>query len=195
MLKKLMVLALACGVSMSASASFVQYNLKGVTFNDGTSLSGFFVEDTGRNTIAFYDLTGPGNNYMSDRYTKLLGTSATVSGGPLSFNLSSTENMDFASTLALVFHAGATGDSFTVGGFEHTTWMFPVPGATVSEWQRNIVSGSVTAGTIDPGLLATLEAEAGANVPEPGSLALVAMGACALGGLRRRAARPALRRA
>jgi hypothetical protein len=190
MFKKLIVLAAACGFSLSASAAYIQYDLQNVKFDDGKSLSGWFVQNTDNSAIAFYALSGGWNTYIPGVDSNVTSASITVAGGPTSFHAWTRINGVDQSNLYLVFGAGAASATFSVSGFETMT---PAPYETFPPDAHRIVSGSAVLGAIDPGLLALLEAGTSgfeevvpAAVPEPASLALLVMGACAMGGLRRR---------
>lgn len=202
MFKKIAVLALAWGLSTAASAAYIQYDLKNVGFDDGTSVSGWFVQDTANQGVAFYYFKSIYQNYIPAFDSDAYNATITVPGGPTSFATWSENNGVNHGTLTLHFGRGATPGAFSVGGFEESTDV-PANGGAPNGF-HTIVGGTAELGQIDPILLGYLEtgtsgfAEVVPNalpntgtVPEPGSIALVAAGLGLMGRLRRRGARAA----
>jgi hypothetical protein len=209
--------ALLCS---TASAGYIQYDLKDVRFDDGGSLQGYFVQDTNDKSIAYYDLAlhtgGRGGTGFrpSGLFDNVIAAGTWFPGaGPTSFVLFDDLSDAFLVTVALEIRPAGPDEPFPnyVMG-----WADQVPVAGMPEWDpdyaarfNEIVGGSVAVGTIDPYLLAALEAgqtdginhivpdawvpqdpQAPQDVPEPASWALLVAGAVAARSLGyRRAAR------
>jgi hypothetical protein len=143
-----------------ASASII-FTLDSVTFEDGGMVDGTFTASDDLMTLLDYDLTTSGGS--------LTGFTYTPATAPLNFSslpsILVVETMSNDPILQLTFTSlTATGGAITIGqadSFEQ-----------VGSDHRNIATGAVTAVTT--------------SVPEPSTIALLAVGAIALLAGRRR---------
>ncbi|SFU73552.1 PEP-CTERM sorting domain-containing protein [Pseudoduganella namucuonensis] len=195
--------------SLSAQAGFIQYDFSGVTFSDGGQLNGYFVQNTANKAVAYFDLAVSGGSAMhaaeffpSGSMSNISAASTHFSGaGPTNFSVFNNQDT-ILYKLALSFGSTSTAGTYRVFGSNSQSpqaepaWMYGEPGS------RTIVSGQVTEGVILQGLLAYLEAgdvpeindiiplysPEPEQVPEPGSLALLMLGAAGMLAARRKAA-------
>lgn len=199
MLKRLLVLAAASAFSLSASAALVQYDISNVSYADDpfNAFSGSFVQDSDSGGIIWFDLITLSNRFIPGVDSTIIGVSNYVPGQPTGFIATSSNYAYVNSTIGLGFVAGPAPGTFSVApnSFETFTDLdSPNPAAVTYQ----ILSGTVTVGTIAPSLLAYLEnpdsgltvflpANSPASVPEPGGLALIGAGLGLMGRLRKRA--------
>ncbi|WP_198119244.1 PEP-CTERM sorting domain-containing protein [Massilia rhizosphaerae] len=198
MFKKLFVLAAACVFSLSASAAWVQYDISNVTYADDpfNAFSGSFVQDSHSGGIVWFNLATLSNRFIPNFDSTIIGVSNYVPGQPTGFIATSSNNGVNDSMIGLSFMAGPAPGTFALAPNSFETYLETF--SSNPPVTHQILSGTVTVGTIEPHLLAYLEnpnsgltvflpPNSPASVPEPGSLALIGAGLALIGRLRKRA--------
>lgn len=205
MLKKLLTACAAALLCSTASAGYIQYQLQDVALDSGGYVNGFFVQSTDDKSIAYYSLTlGTGSHEFrfspSGYFDNIRSAQSNFYGmGPTSFNIYDDLSDAYFAELDLTF--SLDNGKFVAGGWGSATpywWMHEYGGQY--NFQR-VVSGTAVQVAINPGLAASLEAghTDGLNhivprpLPEPGSLALLAIGALGAAQLQRRSRAPRTR--
>jgi hypothetical protein len=215
MLKHVAVLGVSLALSFSASAGLIQYNFDQVSWSDGGSLNGYFVQDEVSRKILHYDFTLQGGDGPQVTYTpeEPFGNLTRVSLGaypsaPTYFEAYAMY-MGGYSTVGFAFHPTADGNVFAVAGWNEELYQ-PDPNdlERLEHWGRTVASGFVSSGAVDPWvadylanlppgapggiadltpLPAQTERRASAmQVPEPATLALLLAGAGGALAVRRR---------
>lgn len=167
MLKNILKASLlgAIFASFQASAAFVQYDLRNVTFSDGTAVNGYFVQNTDNDSVPYFSImTQNGPDVMGIRYAPS-GVFDYVSSvrrdfggaGPTSFTVYDNLTDVYFSWLTLSF-SRINGQNFAVSG---TQWQRPIPEVSMYPWfdegSRTITGGTTSLGSINPFLLSWLE--------------------------------------
>ncbi|MEW6371024.1 MAG: PEP-CTERM sorting domain-containing protein [Pseudomonadota bacterium] len=192
MLKKTIAGAATALLCSTASAGLVQYTLSDVRFSDGGTLEGFFVQDTDDNSIVYYWLGAEGGRNPGTGFIPLEDhdyiTKARVNfywGGPTSFRVEQYQVDAWTWKLHLGFRYGEEGGVAAYGSLA-TVPLDGLPDEYLNKpTYRSIIGGTAIAGALEPELVEFL-ASGGADgmvhivptrMPEPGSLALLAIGA------------------
>jgi hypothetical protein len=203
MIKKLIALAAGAVFSMNASAGYVQYDFNLNT--DNTGLTGSFVQHDDDQSIAFFAFFMYGHDdrwaqffpFFSEGYVLIVDESTYFrNNGPTNFVIRDNFGGDHVTDLSVNFTRS------NKGAFEYTaTYRMDLYANMPPVIYSGTVSGLATKGTVDPALARYLDSVGGyesgvpriiptyigpAQVPEPASLSLFAIGALGVASIVRR---------
>lgn len=202
---KFAALIAAATLSLNASAGMVQYDFSG-TFGDGATIGGFFVQNTDDKSVAFYDFSLQGGGTLAQHFAasgsmdNLIGAFTHFSGaGPTTFAVFDDQDVSMHNVV-LEFYSSPTAGQYRMRAAYAQSWIpvFPSPGGSAFD---ELLNGVATVGALDDNLRQSLESgqldvrhfvpqyvPEPESVPEPGTLAMLLLGAAGIFGMRRRAA-------
>ena len=208
MIKKIIAFAAAALFSLNAFAGYIQYNLH----SGESGLDGFIIQHDTDQSIAFFSFNLVDNHagygqpffpFASEGSVLLTSaSSAFPGGGPTSFTIDDHFGADHQTYLSVVFSPSAGGLFAYTASYNADLFEDQPP-----RFFSGTVSGLVSVGELDPNLALALDEQGGywngvphivptavgpevpgtpGEVPEPASLALLALGTAGLAGVRRR---------
>ena len=190
MLKKILVLAASAFISLNASAGYVQYDFT------GGSVAGFFIQHESDKSIAYYQVSNSAGVFFnfgpSGHFSNLSQASSNFWGstGPTNFTVYSDLTDLYREQFSIDFSATATPGQFQYAADYSAYQNVPISNLPPFPPKFGSFSGFVTQSAPSDFMINFLDSYDGypdginrlvptQNVPEPGSLALLALGAAA----------------
>lgn len=200
-MKKLIAFAAAALLSANASAGYVQYDLTG-------PISGFLVQHDDDGSIAFYNmrmvvdmpsLGGSPSFQITPMYEQGISGSTTHfpnGNGPTNFTNYDRNDGTVDTLVKVTFSRSTEGNFKYTADYNAGLWMWDG-----WHYSKGVLEGLATKGIVNESLARSLDYYGGydpqvmpmvptyigpGRVPEPGSFALLAIGALGVAGLRRR---------
>jgi hypothetical protein len=204
---KFAALVAAATLSLDASAGMVQYDFSG-TFSDGATINGFFVQSTDDKSVAYYNFGLQGGATLARHFApsgvmdNLTGAFTHFTGaGPTTFAVYDDQDVE-RHNVVLEFYSSLTAGQYRMRASYVQQWWGNAPVVPDGGASDELLNGVATVGVLDDNLRMALEGgqtdglrhivpqyapEPGAApVPEPGTLALLLLGAAGAFGARRR---------